>query len=41
MNFRRKKEAPRSSYLGLQDYYGQPKPAWSLWQKLAALPRGK
>jgi hypothetical protein len=35
------KKAPRSSYLGLQDYYGQPKPAWSLWQKLAALPRGK
>lgn len=31
--------AKRSSYLGLFDYYGQPKPAWNLWQQLAALPR--
>jgi len=35
------KKAIRSSYLGLFDYYGRPKQAWSLWQKLAALPRGK
>ncbi|MCX7886150.1 MAG: arabinogalactan endo-1,4-beta-galactosidase [Verrucomicrobiae bacterium] len=35
------KKAKRSSYLGLRDYYGRPKPAWSLWQQLAALPRAK
>lgn len=32
------KKAPRSSNCGLIDYYGQPKPAWSIWQKLADLP---
>lgn len=33
------KNAKRSAYLGLHDYYGRPKPAWNLWQQLAALPR--
>jgi len=32
------KKAPRSSNCGLIEYYGQPKPAWSIWQKLASLP---
>jgi arabinogalactan endo-1,4-beta-galactosidase len=32
------KKAARSSYLGLIDYYGRPKKAWGLWQKLAQLP---
>jgi len=33
-------DSPRiRTYLGLRDYYGRPKPAWSLWQKLAGLPR--
>lgn len=32
------KRAARSSYLGLIDYYGRPKKAWGLWQKLAQLP---
>jgi hypothetical protein len=31
-------QAPRSSNCGLIEYYGQPKPAWSIWQKLASLP---
>lgn len=35
------KKAKRWAYLGLRDYYGRPKAAWSLWQKLAALPRVK
>lgn len=35
------KKARRSSYLGLCDYYGKAKPAWTLWQKLAALPQVK
>ncbi|MBI3912076.1 MAG: glycosyl hydrolase 53 family protein [Armatimonadetes bacterium] len=30
--------AKRSSYLGLMDYYGNPKEVWGLWRKLAALP---
>lgn len=32
------KKSPRSSNCGLIGYYGQPKPAWSIWQKLASLP---
>jgi hypothetical protein len=32
------KKGPRSSHCGLFDYYGQPKPAWSIWQRLARIP---
>jgi len=32
------KPGPRSVHCGLIDYYGRPKPAWALWQKLSALP---
>jgi hypothetical protein len=35
------KSAPRSSNCGLITYYGQPKPAWGIWQKLASLPLTK
>ena len=32
------KKGPRSSHCGLFDYYGQPKPAWNIWQRLAQMP---
>ena len=32
------KKAPQSSHCGLFNYYGQPKPAWSIWQRLAHMP---
>jgi hypothetical protein len=32
------KKAPRSSHCGLLDYYGQAKPAWSIWQRVAHMP---
>ena len=32
------KKSPRSSNCGLFEYYGRPKPAWSIWEKLAGLP---
>ena len=32
------REASRSSNFGLIGYYGQPKPAWDIWRKLASLP---
>lgn len=32
------RKAPRSSNCGLIEYYGKPKPAWTIWQKLAKLP---